>query len=179
MQYFLVIMALTALEEYCNQQQWSDNLAVVPYVPRTVPEITQDIQYVTDTVTGLPLYSPTDVHKDHLTRVCAAIKEENQQQKKFVCDRHLDNVLTEVDEKHLQKVKSDIDNVAENEIERLKELYPSCFKEEVDFKDPSLVGVTHSIEAKKKDIVDCIFNKFTEHIKLKYTKKLKIWKLKA
>ena len=46
------------------------------------------------------------------------------------------------------KLKSDIEAKSVHFIEYLKETFAPCFREEVDFKDTSLVGVTHTIEVK-------------------------------
>ena len=149
---------LEELQQLCEQQQWQeeeqpveDNVIMAPY-PRSLKcshETVAQIEYVKDSFTGLPLYNPLQVHKDPMTLVCAVITDEDKvKQEKFICTRHLDNVVQEVDEKHLAQVKSDIDEKSVQFIEYLKETFAPCFREEVDFKDTSLVGVTHTIEVK-------------------------------
>ena len=61
-------------------------------------------------ITGFPLYHPLQIHKDPMALACAMIKDEQQaQQEKYICSRHLDNVIQDVDEQHMQQVKRDIE----------------------------------------------------------------------
>ena len=150
---------LSDIAAYCEYQQWNEeeapvinNLAIVPYKKPTKPveEIVFQLDYVKDTITGFPLYHPKQIHKDPSALVCAVIKENNQaQQEKYICTRHLDNVIQDVDEEHMNKVAKEIEEESVVFMERLKEQHAPCFREEVDFKDQSLVGVTHTIEVKE------------------------------
>ena len=140
------------LKNYCEFQQWNEEERPAEDITITVPhatlnppmEIVAQIEYTKDEVTGLPLYRPNQIHRDPMALACAVIKDENQaEQEKYICSRHLDNVIQDVDEKHLAMVKKDIEEKSVQFIEFLKEEYAPCFREEVDFKDKAwLVSLT-------------------------------------